>query len=83
MDTQKVFDKVATHLLMQNEKAMRTEDICAYRAEDGLKFAIGILIPDHLYLNRMDDVIMGAREAVKLSPALVTYFKDEYGYNVR
>lgn len=48
---QQIFDKVATHLLTQNKRAM-LEDTrygCAYRAPDGCKCAIGCLIPDELY----------------------------------
>lgn len=52
MGKQQVFDKVATHLLTQNE-ASETADgpstVCAYRGDTGLKCAAGILIKDEHY----------------------------------
>lgn len=57
MNTQEIFDKVATHLLTQNKKSLLHPDskdefssrMCAYRNPQGLKCAIGALIPDSLY----------------------------------
>jgi hypothetical protein len=55
MNKQEVFDKVATHLLTQNAKAMLPEDeeypveSCAYRAPDGKMCAVGCLIDEKLY----------------------------------
>lgn len=48
MNKQEIFDKVATHLLTQNKKSSTTIR-CWYRSPEGLKCAIGCLIPDHLY----------------------------------
>ena len=47
MDTQQIFDQVAEHLLKQNKQAYR-EDIesCAYLTDEGLRCAVGCLIPD-------------------------------------
>jgi len=45
---QSVFDKVATHLLTQNCKSVE-DGACLYRAPNGMKCAIGALIPDELY----------------------------------
>lgn len=59
LSAQVIFNRVANHLLTQNAKAMRARyhedgerysaDICAYRADDGKKCAVGCLIPDYLY----------------------------------
>jgi len=52
MTDQELFDRVATHLLMQGRRAMRGgmgSDYCAYRSPDGLTCAIGCLIPDERY----------------------------------
>lgn len=62
LDYQETFDKVATHLLTQNERAMRDDRVidpeslyydpdnnCAYFNEDGLKCAVGCLIPEDKY----------------------------------
>lgn len=48
MNRQEIFDKVATHLLTQMKKSSDTVR-CWYRSPEGLKCAIGCLIPDHLY----------------------------------
>jgi len=48
MNRQEVFDKVAAHLLTQREKSKDSYG-CLYRSPDGLKCAIGCLIPDNLY----------------------------------
>ena len=50
---QTIFDKVALHLIKQKAKAIKaggSEDpLCAYRGDDGLKCAVGALIPDDKY----------------------------------
>lgn len=50
MIMQEIFNKVATHLLTQNAKAMAPDDggACRYRY-GSLRCAIGCLIPDELY----------------------------------
>jgi hypothetical protein len=49
MTHQEIFNKVARHLLVQNKEAMDDKLTCMYRNDDGLKCAIGCLIPDELY----------------------------------
>jgi hypothetical protein len=50
MTPQEIFDKVAVHLLTQNRVSMNEKnDLCAYRGVDGLKCAVGVLIPDEFY----------------------------------
>lgn len=52
---QETFDAVARHLLTQGRKSMRAResegkrDVCAYRGSDGVKCAVGCLIPDGFY----------------------------------
>ena len=48
MTKQEIFDRVARHLLTQKKHAM-VNDACVYRTPDGLKCAIGCLIPNELY----------------------------------
>lgn len=43
-DKQRVFNKVAVHLLTQREHS-KVNGICAYRGKDGLMCAAGALIP--------------------------------------
>ena len=57
---QELFNRVATHLLTQNEQSMVREDgpggavYCKYRGPRGLKCAIGALIPDAAYRVQME-----------------------------
>lgn len=48
MNSQETYDHVKNHLLTQNREA-RLYGSCAYRSADGLKCAIGCLIPDDKY----------------------------------
>lgn len=65
MKRQEVFDKVAAHLLTQKARAVYSSKIlsisnrCSYRAENGLKCAIGALIPDYLYDERIEGCGLG------------------------
>lgn len=54
MTLQDIFDKSAVHLLTQNQRAKK-HGTCAYRGDEGLKCAVGCLIPDEHY----DSVIEG------------------------
>ena len=56
MNEQETFDNVALHLLKQGKKAVGSYDgssysetVCKYRSKDGLKCAVGCLIPDEMY----------------------------------
>ena len=53
---QEIFDKVAKHLLTQNERAVNASGRCKYRI-NGLKCAAGILISDSDYLPEMEENI--------------------------
>lgn len=49
MDNQQIFDKVATHLLTQNERSVDIDGDCQYRDPQGRSCAVGCLIPDEFY----------------------------------
>lgn len=51
---QRLFDKVATHLLAQNEKSI-AYGTCLYRTDNGLMCAAGCLISDDDYDPSMED----------------------------
>ena len=53
MTDQEVFDKVVTALREQGCKSM-DDGACVYRSKDGRKCAVGHLIPDELYHERME-----------------------------
>lgn len=55
MDAQAIFNAVATHLFRQGKPAYSfDEHACMYRTPDGLKCAVGCLIPDELYTPLME-----------------------------
>ncbi|SKB50097.1 hypothetical protein SAMN06295937_100799 [Sphingopyxis flava] len=49
LNKQEVFDLVLNHLRQQGRPALRIHGLCAYRAPDGAKCAIGALIADEYY----------------------------------
>lgn len=51
-----MFDKVSKHLLAQNARCMENL-LCRYRNSEGMKCAIGALIPDELYSPSMEGCI--------------------------
>lgn len=56
---QETFDIVVNHLRQQGCRSLLKEPTsggtdCAYRGEDGLKCAAGVLIPDHEYSSNME-----------------------------
>lgn len=59
MTKQEIFNKVYTHLMAQGRRAMQVSpygvEYCMYRAPDGGKCAIGCLIPDEMYSERMEN----------------------------
>lgn len=65
---QETFDVVARHLLTQNKRSRVIDEgavssSCAYRGDDGLKCAVGCIIPDEYYTkdfegNRVDHEII-------------------------
>lgn len=55
MDRQSVFNTVAKHLLTQNARAADEDGKCFYRAPNGMKCAMGALIPDELYKPTMEN----------------------------
>lgn len=64
MNHQEIFNTVATHLFNQGRPAariMRDKDgkehagACLYRTDDGLKCAVGVMIPDDIYRISMEN----------------------------
>ena len=56
MTKQEIFDKVCDHLMTQMAKSKLQGgcDLCAYRDADGLSCAVGCLIPDELYSDKIE-----------------------------
>lgn len=49
MTKQEIFDKVVDHLLTQGEQALGEGQTCMYLTSEGLKCAVGCLIPPEKY----------------------------------
>lgn len=53
MNSQEIFDKVVLHLLEQGERCSTMDEdgkeTCLYRGPEGMRCAVGCLIPDDLY----------------------------------
>ena len=56
MTPQEAFETVAKHLLAQGRPSKNEKGMCVYRGPDGLKCAVGALIPDEAYDPRMEDI---------------------------
>jgi hypothetical protein len=55
MNNQEAFDAMVQHLRNQGKQSkFEYSTICAYRTPDGLKCAVGALIPDELYSKEME-----------------------------
>lgn len=49
MDKQEVFEYVVKHLFVQGKRASNDLGVCRYLSNDGLKCAVGCLIPTEIY----------------------------------
>lgn len=49
MTNQELFDKVVRAIVKQGRGSINSEGLCVYRGPDGLKCAVGHIIPDELY----------------------------------
>lgn len=52
-EAQNIFNTVVAHLRSQGKKAAE-RDICKFRTSDGLKCAVGCLIPDNVYSTEIE-----------------------------
>jgi len=53
MNRQEIFDKISKHLLTQNLRSANGRR-CYYRSPEGLKCALGALIPDEKYDQKLE-----------------------------
>lgn len=49
LTNQEIFNKVAEHLITQNNKSINDDGYCKYHSNDGLKCAVGCLITSENY----------------------------------
>ncbi len=67
MTNQEILDKVANHLLIQNEKAWDEESlVCRYLDPEGNKCAVGCLIPEEQYSSKLEGLIASDDEIKNL-----------------
>lgn len=69
MNRQEVFNKVSTHLLSQMRQALGKNYFYAYKTKDGLKCAIGCLIPDNLYDPKIEGLTI--RDIMEISSQIL------------
>lgn len=55
LSNQKIFDKVARHLLNQGRRSVNSGGSCMYRGVDNTMCAVGCLIPDRLYSKELEN----------------------------
>jgi hypothetical protein len=73
---QQIFDRAVEHLRQQRAQSIDPKtSVCLYRGPDGLKCAIGALIPDELYQPEMEGLL--ADEIVKRYPTLASLFSPD------
>lgn len=70
MDTQTLFNTVATHLLTQSAKSISNRE-CRYRGDDGLSCAAGCLIPDDQYDQTLEGSGVGHRKVLAVLEGIV------------
>ena len=72
MNNQQAFNKMVRHLRKQNKRsANKDAGICRYRTYDGLRCAVGALIPNRLYDSHIE--YQTIEYAMKTHPTLGEY----------
>lgn len=67
LSNQEIFDRVSSHLLTQGKPALRDGE-CVYRTPEGLRCAIGCLIPDALYAVELEGIAVRQTRDVEALP---------------
>lgn len=76
---QEIFETVANHLFSQGQMATNGLGACSYRS-DGLKCAVGVLIPDNEYREDFDNDPTGT--SVKYLCQQFDYFQNKFGHDI-
>lgn len=72
MNNQEAFDKAVSGVIKQGSKSFTSKG-CKYRGPNGLKCAVGHLIPDYMYEKGME---MGIRYLYRDYPIIQRLFED-------
>jgi len=71
----RIFTTVMDHLIVQNRQSYDTErEICVYKHKDGLKCAIGCLIPDEEYSPKLEGMSLFAEDFLSLCPTVAKLY---------
>jgi hypothetical protein len=74
LSKQEIFDRVAVHLLTQNERSA-DEIFCKYRGPEGRMCAVGCLIPDEVYDIKMEG--LATRSLIDHHPVIKDLFEPD------
>jgi hypothetical protein len=74
---QAAFDLIVNNLRKQGKQSYKEGIGCVYRHPEGLKCAIGHVMPDVLYNENMEEYSLWAEEL----GSVVDYLKVEYGFD--
>ena len=77
---QEIFETVAKHLFSQGHRAKNKDGLCSYRS-DGLKCAVGVLIPDNEYREEFDND-PADDNSVKYLCQRFDYFQNKFGHDI-
>jgi hypothetical protein len=80
MTRQQMFDRVWQHFVVEKGPQSGTPMGCQYRARDGAKCALGLLIPDGLYLPEMEG--RPAQGLIGRYPELARHLMDGFDGDV-
>ena len=79
MTDQEIFNIVALHLFKQQAGSFDEDrEHCLYRNDDGLKCAIGILIPDDKYDSKMEGNLSKNKFPISVQKLLKLDFMESY-----
>lgn len=65
MTKQQLFDRVASHLIRQNVRSVTEDGTCMYRGPNGLRCAIGCLIPDEKYHEDFEESTVSSEDRIR------------------
>lgn len=68
---QELFDRISKHLLNQNERSVKQTaygDSCCYRGDNGLKCAVGAIISDKKYSEKIEGVNVYSEYVISCLP---------------
>lgn len=68
MNLQQIFTTITTALIKQGKPSTTEDGSCKYRGPDGLKCAIGHLIPDNLYTPTIEGLSFRHKHVLSVLP---------------